>query len=233
MGGGAAGALPAVLPEVARVPDGQPLDRALDARAGAADAAAKASSPGSSSARDGGVDEDSLLVIALALRRDRCAFFVKSGERNGRGGRRVRDRAGGAGDLLRSVGAWDELVYCNFTFNGNLALTRQHLWIGRAIFPSRSAALLWAAWRFRERRERVALLFRGRHGRLHGHAGGVLDPDLAARFPAADAARGDLRCGALTRCAAGGRVRRSPRSSRARSGTTPIASRTGPRGTTR
>jgi hypothetical protein len=49
-----------------------------------------------------------------------------------------------------SQGAWDELIYCAFTFNGNLAKTRDNLWIGRAIFPFTSAALLYVAWRFRE-----------------------------------------------------------------------------------
>ncbi|HEX8616986.1 MAG TPA: glycosyltransferase family 39 protein [Thermoanaerobaculia bacterium] len=48
-----------------------------------------------------------------------------------------------------SVGAWDELVYCNFTFNGNLAQTRNNLWVGRTIFPFTFAALVWIAWRFR------------------------------------------------------------------------------------
>ena len=49
-----------------------------------------------------------------------------------------------------SAGAWDELVYCNFTFNGNLAQTRSNLWVGRAIFPFTFAAVVWLAWRFRE-----------------------------------------------------------------------------------
>jgi hypothetical protein len=48
-----------------------------------------------------------------------------------------------------SVGAWDELVYCNFTFNGNLARTRSNLWVARAIFPFTFGALVWIAWRFR------------------------------------------------------------------------------------
>jgi hypothetical protein len=48
-----------------------------------------------------------------------------------------------------SVGAWDELVYCNFTFNGNLARTRSNLWAARAIFPFTFGAVVWAAWRFR------------------------------------------------------------------------------------
>lgn len=47
-------------------------------------------------------------------------------------------------------GAWDDLLYCAFTFNGNLAKTRNNLWVGRAIFPFTSAALLYVAWRFRE-----------------------------------------------------------------------------------
>jgi len=48
------------------------------------------------------------------------------------------------------VGAWDQLVYCTLTFNGNVALTRNNLWIQRAIFPFTAAALLWAAVRFRQ-----------------------------------------------------------------------------------
>lgn len=48
-----------------------------------------------------------------------------------------------------SAGAWDELVYCNVTFNANLSLTRKTLWIGRAIFPFTFGALVWAAWRTR------------------------------------------------------------------------------------
>ena len=48
-----------------------------------------------------------------------------------------------------SVGGWDDLVYCNFTFNGNLAKTRTNLWVARAIFPFTFGALVWAAWRFR------------------------------------------------------------------------------------
>jgi len=51
--------------------------------------------------------------------------------------------------LFVSLGAWDELVYCNFTFNANFTRTRPHLWIGRAAFPITFGALLWLAWRFR------------------------------------------------------------------------------------
>jgi hypothetical protein len=47
------------------------------------------------------------------------------------------------------MGAWSALVYCNFTFNSKAALIREHLWVGRAIFPFAAAALGWAAWRTR------------------------------------------------------------------------------------
>src|SRR5687767_725728 len=40
-----------------------------------------------------------------------------------------------------AAGAMDELVYCLFTFNDTVALLREHLWIGRAIFPFTAAAL--------------------------------------------------------------------------------------------
>jgi hypothetical protein len=48
-----------------------------------------------------------------------------------------------------AVGGLDALLYCNFTFNGNLAKTRDHLWVGRAFFPFLFGGVLWAAWRFR------------------------------------------------------------------------------------
>jgi hypothetical protein len=51
--------------------------------------------------------------------------------------------------FFASVGAWDPLVYCTLTFNGNVALTRTNLWIGRAIFPFTFAGVVWTAWRFR------------------------------------------------------------------------------------
>ena len=51
--------------------------------------------------------------------------------------------------FFATSGAWDQLVYCKLTFNGNLAQTRDHLWVGRAIFPFTAAGLLWLAWRFR------------------------------------------------------------------------------------
>ncbi len=52
-------------------------------------------------------------------------------------------------------GALDELVYCVLTFNGRLALMRDSLWIGRAIFPFTFAALVYAAWRTRDRIDRL------------------------------------------------------------------------------
>jgi Dolichyl-phosphate-mannose-protein mannosyltransferase len=58
-----------------------------------------------------------------------------------------------------SAGAWDRLVYCTLTFNGNLALTRKNLWVGRAIFPFTFAAVVWAAWRFRNARNVWAYFF--------------------------------------------------------------------------
>jgi hypothetical protein len=51
--------------------------------------------------------------------------------------------------FFAAVGAWDALVYCTLTFNGNVALTRKNLWIGRAIFPFAFAGVLALAWRFR------------------------------------------------------------------------------------
>lgn len=48
-----------------------------------------------------------------------------------------------------SAGAWDKLVYCIVTFNGDVVLTRKNLWIGRALFPFTSAALVYVAWRTR------------------------------------------------------------------------------------
>jgi len=61
--------------------------------------------------------------------------------------------------LFASLGAWDELVYCTWTFNTNFAGIRKHLWIGRAIFPFALAALLYVAWRFRETQNRLRYFF--------------------------------------------------------------------------
>jgi hypothetical protein len=58
-----------------------------------------------------------------------------------------------------SIGAWDELVFCNFTFNRNYVQTRTHLWIGRATFPLTFGAVLWLAWRFRATQDRWRYYF--------------------------------------------------------------------------
>ena len=49
-----------------------------------------------------------------------------------------------------SVGAWDELVYCNFTFNGNLARARDNAWFLRALAPLAAAAVAHIARRTRD-----------------------------------------------------------------------------------
>ena len=87
-----------------------------------------------------------LLVISLAV----AAILAK------RSGEWLRAAAGFAlvpAALLivfAAAGAWDALVYCTITFNNNVALTRNNLWIQRAIFPFTASALLWLAWRFRK-----------------------------------------------------------------------------------
>jgi hypothetical protein len=48
-----------------------------------------------------------------------------------------------------SVGAWDQLVYCNFTFNANLGQTRNNVWVLRALFPFAAAGVVYLAWRRR------------------------------------------------------------------------------------
>jgi len=58
-----------------------------------------------------------------------------------------------------SAGAWDALLYCNFTFNGNLARTRDNLWFARALFPFTFGALVWAAWRKRDAANAWAYFF--------------------------------------------------------------------------
>ncbi|HYH05803.1 MAG TPA: glycosyltransferase family 39 protein [Thermoanaerobaculia bacterium] len=47
------------------------------------------------------------------------------------------------------VGAWDELVYCNFVFNGKIALIRKELWLGRALFPVMAGIAIWLARKYR------------------------------------------------------------------------------------
>jgi hypothetical protein len=61
--------------------------------------------------------------------------------------------------FFAAVGAWDELLFCNFTFNGNFARTRPHLWIGRAAFPFMLGGVLWLAWRFRSTEHRWRYFF--------------------------------------------------------------------------
>ncbi len=61
--------------------------------------------------------------------------------------------------FFMSIGAWDELVFCNFTFNRNYVQTRTHLWIGRATFPLTFGAVLWLAWRFRATQDRWRYYF--------------------------------------------------------------------------
>jgi len=48
-----------------------------------------------------------------------------------------------------AAGAWHDLVYCVFTFNGQVAATRPNAWIGRAIFPFTLAVVLALAWKWR------------------------------------------------------------------------------------
>ena len=49
-----------------------------------------------------------------------------------------------------SIGVWDELVYCNFTFNGNLARAQDNAWLLRAFALLGAAALFHVARRTRE-----------------------------------------------------------------------------------
>jgi hypothetical protein len=92
-----------------------------------------------------------LLVITLVLAAVMVRVFVKADVR----GKWVEALLGFAivpGALAAffvSVGAWDQLVYCTLTFNGDLAKTRDNLWVARAIFPFTFAGVVWAAWRFR------------------------------------------------------------------------------------
>ena len=92
-----------------------------------------------------------LLVVALVVAAAMAWFFRKERMTDGL----LRALSGfilipaALAIFFAAVGAWDELVFCNFTFNGNFARTRPHLWIGRAAFPFLFAAVLWLAWRFR------------------------------------------------------------------------------------
>ena len=48
-----------------------------------------------------------------------------------------------------SVGALDELIYCNFTFNAQFAAARKGLWVLRVLFPILLGLILWLARRYR------------------------------------------------------------------------------------
>jgi hypothetical protein len=50
---------------------------------------------------------------------------------------------------LVSVNAWDAFVYCNFLFNGKIAVIRKELWIGRALFPVMAGVVIWLARKYR------------------------------------------------------------------------------------
>jgi hypothetical protein len=92
-----------------------------------------------------------LLVITLLIAALVTRLFVKANVR-GKWGEALLGFAIVPAVLIVffvSVGAWDQLVYCTLTFNGDLAKTRDNLWIGRAIFPFTFAGVVWAAWRFR------------------------------------------------------------------------------------
>jgi hypothetical protein len=102
-----------------------------------------------------------LLVLALVVAAAIASFFRKERMTDGA----LRALAGfvlvpaALAIFFAAVGAWDELLFCNFTFNGNFARTRPHLWIGRAAFPFMFAAVLWLAWRFRGTPDRWRYFF--------------------------------------------------------------------------
>jgi hypothetical protein len=56
------------------------------------------------------------------------------------------------------LGAWDALVYCNFTFNGNLARAQDNVWIFRSLALIAAAALVYVARRNRETTPRLRWL---------------------------------------------------------------------------
>jgi hypothetical protein len=102
-----------------------------------------------------------LLVVALVMAGAIVSFFRKERMTDGV----LRALSGfilipaALAIFFAAVGAWDELVFCNFTFNGNFARTRPHLWIGRAAFPFMFAVVLWLAWRFRGTQDRWRYFF--------------------------------------------------------------------------
>jgi glycosyl transferase family 87 len=48
-----------------------------------------------------------------------------------------------------SIGALDELLYCNFTFNAQFAAARKGLWVLRVLFPILLGLILWLARHYR------------------------------------------------------------------------------------
>ena len=58
-----------------------------------------------------------------------------------------------------SIGAWDELVYCNFIFNGNLARAQDNAWLLRTLALVGAAALIYVARRTRASTERLRWIF--------------------------------------------------------------------------
>jgi Dolichyl-phosphate-mannose-protein mannosyltransferase len=102
-----------------------------------------------------------LLVVTLVAAAAIATFFRKERMTDGA----LRALAGfvlvpaALAIFFAAVGAWDKLLFCNFTFNGNFARTRPHLWIGRAAFPFMFAAVLWLAWRFRGVEDRWRYFF--------------------------------------------------------------------------
>ncbi|MBV8515994.1 MAG: glycosyltransferase family 39 protein [Acidobacteria bacterium] len=61
--------------------------------------------------------------------------------------------------LFVALGAWDRLVWCVFTFNENIVLTRRSVWIGRVAWPFAMAALVYAAMRLRPKTHDSARFF--------------------------------------------------------------------------
>lgn len=51
-----------------------------------------------------------------------------------------------------SVGAWKDLIYCNFTFNSLVGETRSNVWLWRAFFPIAMFLLIYEAWSVSRRR---------------------------------------------------------------------------------
>jgi hypothetical protein len=61
--------------------------------------------------------------------------------------------------VFAALGAWDRMVWCVFTFNKNIVLTRHNVWIGRALWPFAMAAFVYAMSRLRSKTEDSARFF--------------------------------------------------------------------------